>query len=60
MLVLPVYIEWSNKIDGMSLVGTVCVAFSGVVPLVMMISGCGWLTFSRFWKFDQGDRKSVV
>lgn len=54
MLVLPVYIEWSNKIDGMSLVGTVCVAFSGVVPLVMMISGCGWLTFSRFWKFDQG------
>lgn len=55
MLVLPVDIEWSNKIDGMSLVGTVCVAFSsGVVPLVMMISGCGWLTFSRFWKFDQG------
>jgi len=55
VLVSPVYIEWSNKIYGMSLVGgTVCVAFSsGVVPLVMMISGCGWLTFSRFWKFDQ-------
>jgi fluoride ion exporter CrcB/FEX len=33
-----------------------CVACSsGVVPstMMMMIGGCGGLTFSRFWKYDQ-------